>query len=781
MERASQPPALMHVATGERHPLDGELLEVGRGREARLRIDDPTCSRKHFSLAPVPAGWEVKNLSQQNVTQLNGQPLGGAARLLAHGDRILAGKTEFVFLADDQPASSPPAPDPLGGPTLQAGPLSEQLAEVPGIQGELTVRARTRIGRDEGLDLRLPHPHVSRVHAELVVDRNGVNLRDLGSANGTWLNGARLLRPALLRPGDQVGIGPYQLLFTGKTLRYRTAEGNLTLVAEGLTRRVRDDAGREVLILDDVSLVIRPNEFVALLGPSGSGKSTLMGALSGRVPASQGRVLVNGDDLYRQFEALKRNLALVPQRDVVHGGLTVWSALRYTARLRLPADTSPAEIDRVVEHTLESLGLTERKDTRIAALSGGQVKRVSLANELIARPSLLFLDEVTSGLDEQTDREMMQCFRRVADSGKTVVCITHSLGNVDRTCDLVVFLTRGGKLAFFGSPAEALGWFQVERLGDVYDALETRSAAEWQRMYRESPLHATYVTGRLAAQPAPSAREQVRPRRPLGLRAREGARQLGILAARQARILAADRPALAFAAGQAALVALTLWVFFGDLGRHADLQRAAESANLLFLLATSAIWMGCNNAAKEIVKERDIFSRERDVNLEPLSYYLSKCVVLGALGLLQGLLLLGVARGACGLEGGGRSQLLVLNLALASGMTLGLMISAASSSSDMAVTIVPMALIPQVIFAGGIGPLEGVARAVAHLAIPNFWAFEALKATLPEALSGQVHPATQLAVLGQVRSLPAAVSMLGALTGASAIAACVVLYRGKDA
>lgn len=779
----SQPPALMLVATGERHPLDGELLEVGRGREARLRIDDPTCSRKHFSLSPVPAGWEVRNLSQQNVTQLNGQPLGQAARLLTHGDRILAGKTEFVFLGEgDRPVAAPAAPDPLlGGPTLQADQLAEQLPEVPGIQGELTVRARTRIGRDEGLDLRLPHPHVSRVHAELVVDRHGVNLRDLGSANGTWLNGARLLRPALLRPGDQVGVGPFQLLFTGKTLRYRTAEGNLTLVAEGLTRRVRDDAGREVLILDDVSLVIRPNEFVALLGPSGSGKSTLMGALSGRVPASQGRVLVNGDDLYRQFEALKRNLALVPQRDVVHGGLTVWSALRYTARLRLPPDTAPDEIDRVVAHTLESLGLTERRDTRIAALSGGQVKRVSLANELIARPSLLFLDEVTSGLDEQTDREMMSCFRRVADSGKTVVCITHSLTNVDRACDLVVFLTRGGKLAFFGSPSEALGYFGVERLGDVYDALETRSAAEWQRQYRESPFHATYVAGRLAAQPAPSAREQVRPRRPLGLRVREGARQLGILAGRYARILGADRAALAFATGQAALVALTLWVFFGDLSRHEDLQRAAESGNLLFLLGTSAIWMGCNNAAKEIVKERDIFTRERDVNLEPLSYYLSKCAVLGALGLLQALLLLGVARGACGLSGDALAQLLVLNLALASGMTLGLMISAASSSSDMAVTIVPMALIPQVIFAGGIGPLEGVARAVAHLAVPNFWAFEALKATLPAALSGQVHPATQLAVLGQIRSLPAAVSMLGALTGASAIAACVVLYRGKGA
>lgn len=762
--------------------MNDEPLDVGRGREATLRFEDDTFSRLQFRVVPVAAGWEVHNLSQHNPTKVNGEPL-SAPRLLVTGDRISAGRTELVFLSGEQAeaAAAAAAAEPAGlsGPTLPAQEMVVSDPRLQALQGEVPVRARTRIGRDEGLDLRLPHPHVSRLHAELVVDRNGVNLHDRGAANGTWLNGARLARPALLQAGDQIGIGSYRLLFTGRSLRYQSGEGNLTLVAERLSRRVRDDAGREVVILDDVSLVIRPRELVALLGPSGSGKSTLMAALSGRAPASQGRVLVNGEDLYRQFEALKRDLALVPQRDVVHAGLTVRAALRFTARLRLPPDTSPDELERVVERTLEGLGLTERGDTRIGALSGGQVKRVSLANELIARPSLLFLDEVTSGLDEQTDREMMRCFRDVADSGKTVVCITHSLTNVDRSCDLVVFMARGGRLAFFGRPAEALEYFQVERLGDVYDALESRPAEEWQRRYRESPLYRTYVVERLAAQPRPSAREAVRPRRPLGLRLREGGRQLGILSQRYARLLLADRGALAFAGGQAALVALTLWVFFGDLGRREVAQRAVESANLLFLLGTSSIWMGCNNAAKEIVKERDILTRERDANLEPLAYYLSKCLVLGLLGLLQSLVLLGVARQACGLEGDWPLQLLLLDLSLLAGMTLGLLISAASRTTDMAVTIVPMVLIPQVIFAGGIGPLEGAAETVAELLISNYWTFEALRATLPDALTSLADPLSGRPLLGELRPVAGCVAALTTLSLLEAVCTCLVLYRGR--
>ena len=250
-------------------------------------------------------------------------------------------------------------------------------------------------------------------------------------------------------------------------------------------------------MLDDVTLVIRPREFVCLLGPSGSGKSTLLSALSGRAAADEGAVLLNGKDLYANFEALKQDIAVVPQKDVLHDSLAVGQALWYTAKLRLPPDTSAAEIEASLGEMLETVGLTARRGTVIRHLSGGQVKRASLANEILCKPSLLFLDEVTAGLDEQTDREVMNLFRSLADAGKTVVCITHSLANVERTCHLVVILTPGGKLAFVGKPAEALEYFGIDRLGDVYDRLAEQPAEHWQQTFHKSPLWQRYVADRL--------------------------------------------------------------------------------------------------------------------------------------------------------------------------------------------------------------------------------------------------------------------------------------------
>ena len=159
--------------------------------------------------------------------------------------------------------------------------------------------------------------------------------------------------------------------------------------------------------------------------------------------------------------------------------------------------------------------LTKRRGTLIRHLSGGQVKRASLANELMSRPSLLFLDEVTSGLDEQTDREMMELFRQVADGGKTVVCITHSLANVEATCHLVVILTEGGRLAFVGTPDEAKAYFGMTRLGDVYQKLAERTPVEeWleDAVPGQPVLHPLCVADRMPVGRCPIADDKVTPR-----------------------------------------------------------------------------------------------------------------------------------------------------------------------------------------------------------------------------------------------------------------------------
>src|SRR5262249_19281075 len=255
-------------------------------------------------------------------------------------------------------------------------------------------------------------------------------------------------------------------------------------------------------LLDDVSLTVEPGEFVSLLGPSGSGKSTLMDCLNGRRPATGGRVLANGEDFYRHFDSFRQSLGYVPQRDIVHAQLTVYRALFHTARLRLPTDTGRGELEARIEEVLRLMELAPHRETLVANLSGGQIKRVSLGAELIGRPCLLYIDEATSGLDAGTEARMMRLFRRLADEGKSVVCITPNIDNVD-CCHLVLYLGRG-RLAHFGPPARAPEYFGVKRLGEVYDRLAERPPEEWEQAFAGHELYAEFVARRLE-KPAESA------------------------------------------------------------------------------------------------------------------------------------------------------------------------------------------------------------------------------------------------------------------------------------
>ena len=505
------------------------------------------------------------------------------------------------------------------------------------------------IGREAGsVQYHLDHPHVSRRHASLRVDGRRVVIADLDSSNGTFVNGRQVIGPTTLVPGDRIDIGPFSIQFDGAALVSRSRSNNIELAANGLRRVVHDRVtGQPVALLDDVSLVVRPKEFVCLLGPSGSGKSTLLNILSGRNPPTAGAVTLNGEDLYADFEALKGDIAVVPQKDILHDSLAAGAALRYTAELRLPSDLSRDELAASVSEILEVVGLSSRRQMLIRHLSGGQVKRASLANELVARPSLLFLDEVTSGLDEQTDREMMELFRQVADGGKTVVCITHSLANVEATCHLVVILTEGGRMAFVGTPEETKAYFGITRLGDVYLKLAERTPIEWHNRFRSSTFFERYVADRLPADDIPSAvprvaAAQTKPAGPGPLR------QAWVLIRRYVAIWRGDRQALLALLAQSFLVSLLLGMVFGDLSSVSDVaERLRRTVNLFNLMVVSCFWFGCNTAAKELVKERVIFQRERDYNLRIMSYFVSKLLVLTLVGLLQGSLLFAIVRPWC--------------------------------------------------------------------------------------------------------------------------------------
>ncbi len=735
-------PALFDDATKDLHSIGATRpFLVGRSIQADLPLSDGRCDPKQFQIIRARDGCYLEPLSASTPTTCDGRPVTSRQRL-KHDAEIRAGSSFFRFLERDpseppRPSKPQPTPSPAAkvGATAPAasGTLSRESTIVRQTAPTAASSAaptsyplvrRIHIGRDETrVQILLAHPNVSRVHARIEMNEGIAVVTDLGSANGTFINGKRILGSATLERGDRIDIGPFGLVFDGKALIPDSRVDNLELVGRDIHFVVKDlTTGAPLVLLNGVSVVIRPREFACILGPSGSGKSTLLSALSARVPANEGSVTLNGADLYANFEALKQDIAVVPQRDLLHDLLTVEKALRYTARLRLPPDTTKAEISARVEQILTTVRLTQVRSKPIRLLSGGQSKRASLANEILSKPSLLFLDEVTSGLDEQTDREIMDLFREVADSGKTVVCVTHSTANIERTCHLVVVLTTGGNLAFVGTPAEALGYFSISRLGDVYERLAKRTPEEWRDQYRNSPFYARYIVARLP--PADDSRPAPQPRRKSGPREylKSFGHQTAILLSRYVRITLRDSAALYTMLGQSLTVAALLIMLFHD--------SSSSSRSLLFLLAVASIWFGCNCAAKEIVKERTVYSRERNVNLKVASYYLSKFLVLACLSATQVSLLLVLVKSCCKVDADTnymRVWLILLALAM-TGVALGLLISAWSRSEDQAVAAVPMVLLPQLILGGGVAPLQDgtLVKWFARGLVTTYWGFDAM-------------------------------------------------------
>ena len=256
----------------------------------------------------------------------------------------------------------------------------------------------------------------------------------------------------------------------------------MKIFAEKLTVK----AGRTT-ILDSVDIKFFPGQFIGILGPSGSGKSTLLTALSGRRPYSDGEVLYDDKEL---DERPGKVIGFVPQDDNLHIALKTERLLKYSARLQLP-DRTPEQLDKLIDATLRSVGLDDRKTTAVKKLSGGQRKRVSIAQELLLRPKALFLDEPTSGLDPELEKNVMKLCARLAKEGRLIVMTTHILDSID-LFDRLLFLV-GGKTAFFGHPSEALSFFSVEDLHHVYPLLTRKEAARYPEKYRTSAYFRKHI------------------------------------------------------------------------------------------------------------------------------------------------------------------------------------------------------------------------------------------------------------------------------------------------
>lgn len=671
-------PAGAIIHAGRRHPVDGAGATIGRGEDSDVVVDDPRASRLHARVAVSPDGsYVVEDLGSRHGTLVNDEPLGQRPSPLRSGDRVTIGDTTLRFLLGDETR-------------LASGPLPVTATQTVAFHGP-----QMSLGRDESNDVVLADVNVSRFHAELVSVDGAIEVSDLGSRNGTRVNGERVQRTRL-RDGDEIGIGPFGIVFDGQRLIARNEQGALRLEASEVSVTVK---GRQ--ILTPTSLAIEPGELVAIIGESGAGKSTLLKAIAGVSPASGGEVTINREPLANRLT----DVGYVPQDDIVHRLLTVDEALHYAARLRLPRDAKAVEIGETVSRVLAELSLDGNAQQQIGSLSGGQRKRTSVATELLGRPSLLFLDEPTTGMDPALESRMMQLFRRLADRSRAVVVVTHATKNL-ALCDRIVVMARGGVMAFEGSPEEALEFFGAESYDGIYDALDETASGEWRAQYERSRRR----PGERDADAASGGREPaVAPARPRG---RVLAQTL-MLTGRYLKLLVRDRRNLLLLVGQAPILAIAaVGLFRSGLFKHSG-GSAQEAIELLFLMSLTMIWLGSIDGGREIIKERSVFERESAEGLRLSSYVLSKVVVLFGVITMQVVLNAGVLLAFRPLDEPASAYLAVgalLILTGFAGVCMGLFLSSVSTSEDQAMSLLPLALIPQLLFGGTIVTVARMAQ-----------------------------------------------------------------------
>src|SRR5690348_13160253 len=588
-----------------------------------------------------------------------------------------------------------------------------------------------RIGRVPDNDLVLADLNVSRHHAELRKSPTGsYEIVDLGSHNGTFVNGQRVTSQVLSEQ-DLVSIGSSTFRLSGGELRQFVDEGNVTFNAQDLVVK----AGSKVL-LDHVSFPIPEKCLLGVIGPSGAGKSTLLGALTGMRPATTGTVLYDNRDLYQNYNELRFRIGLVPQESVLHTQLTARRALQYSAELRFPADIKPAERDGRVDEVMGELGLTRHANTRADRLSGGQLKRVNVAQELLTKPSLLFLDEPTSGLDPGLDKSVMEQMRDLAHDGRTVIVVTHSVDNLD-TCDRLLVLVPGGRIAYYGPPEEGLAYFGQARWAEVFQAFDRYPDRDWAAEYAASPAYAQYVLGQRSQPPQVQEEQELAATPPPQ---RRGAfSQTATLTRRYVRVIASDRGYLTFMI----LLPVLLGALISQVPAKHGLGGApgtnVDAGTLLLILVICACLAGMASSVRELVKERSILTRERAAGLSSGAYLVSKLLVLGVISILQStlLVLIGVswrqfpAQGAF-LTGAPLIEVIlgIAVLAVAS-MCLGLLVSAMVSTSEKAMPFLVLFTMVQVVLSGFVVPLAhnpGLSQ-LAMIA-PSRWGLAAVASTV---------------------------------------------------
>jgi ABC-type multidrug transport system ATPase subunit len=674
-------------------------------------------------------------------------------------------------------------------------------------------KAIAMIGRLPTCDIVLPYPQVSGRHTSIMKAPDGVNLLvgDLGSTNGTYIHGQRLVpgQPVTVPPKTRVFIGPYPVIvdlvgnsvsaYVEQQENQQFESANLVSIeALDILLKVpdRENKAKDKVLLNHVTFKAQPGDLIALMGPSGAGKTTLLTVLNGYLRPTSGEVRVNGENLYAIYDALRGSIGYVPQDDIVHPELTVKEAITYSAKFRLPSDYSAEEIEKRVEQTIKDLGLEPVKNLQIGkpekkVLSGGQRKRVNIALELVTDPALMFLDEPTSGLAADDTVALIDLLSNLAKRyGKTIIVTIHQPAREEyEKFNLAFIMGFGGEPVYYGPTGkDSYDFFsryqeisqrgragQIDNPRDMFDQLKLReedflksgrfaskadarlaAAQEWRKeFYRpDNPVYVKMYSG--AREPGKPGQQRPPSRAKVPL-----LRQFGLLLQRYSIVKRRDVAGMVILLAQAPIIGALLAAVFYDSPKLPNLwcqnqvlameralppqvmQTCAAASDptrfkeiddlkgAVFFLTVGSLWFGVSNAAREIVSEIAIYRRERMVNLSIFNYMFSKFVLLTLLCIIQCVVLLSIVYVALKLGNGTWDAFLpMLGTMILSSMcaiALGLLISTAVTSSEAAMALTPIALIPQVVLGGLLVPMSNKSWLKYIMApMPSRWSFEGL-------------------------------------------------------
>ena len=663
---------------------------VGTGDNAHIKLNNSRVSRNHLQIIYQEKGvLHVQDLDSTNGTYLNGLRL-KISQSLKHKDKIqLAGVNDILIVVEK----------PLASDTLNP---QKNIVDI------LKTKKTIFLGRGTNCDIVLNHGTISKMHASITLTPdNKYQIKDLGSTNGTFVNGRKIKTLETISFKDNIFIGRHQINLEAPS---KNLSDELAITAIGIEKTYSNG----VKGLKKMDLSIPSKSIIAIMGPSGCGKSTLLKALNGDTPPTKGKVFLFNLELSANWQYLKTQIGYVPQDDIVHQQLTVEQCLYFTAKLRLD-NLSDQYIDKKIDQVLEDLNILEKKNNLISNLSGGQRKRVSIAVELMTDPLIMFLDEPTSPLDPQTVEDFLEIMKRLSERGTTVLMVTHKPEDLDYM-DEVIFMAEGGNIVYQGDTDKYREYFNVKSVVSVFSQISGETAEKWINKY----LNPRQLGTNSGFKFVKSISEV------------SSIEQFSWLSKRYFRIKLNDKLNSSLLLAQAPIIAILICLIYDEI-----------EGGVLFLIAISAIWLGAQNAAREIVSEQAIYKRERMFNLKILPYIFSKISVLSFFSIIQSAIFILILS----IYYSGSDSIVDLNAPFIlfiwmiflsiSSTFLGLLLSSMVKTSERAMTILPLILLPQIMLAGIISKISsGAVEFISYFTLSR-WGVEGFH-IIQKNITGQV-------------------------------------------